>query len=108
MSWISLQDLVNAIVFLIDDPDIDGPVNVVAPNACTNAEFARSLGKAMKRPSVVPLPAAAVSMILGEVGDELVLAGQRAAPAKLLDAGFEFADHDISICLEHLTARRAA
>ena len=108
MSWISLRDVVAAIVFLIDRPDIEGPVNVVAPNAVTNAEFARALGKALKRPSAVPLPAAAVRLILGEAGDELVLAGQRVSPVKLLDAGFEFADRDISNCLEHLVARKAA
>ena len=108
MSWISLRDLVAAIVFLIDRPDIDGPVNVVAPNAATNAEFARVLGKAMRRPSAVPLPPAAVRVILGEAGEELVLAGQRVSPMKLLDAGFEFADRDLTTCLEHLTGRRAA
>ena len=102
MPWISLRDLVAAIAFLIDHPDIVGPVNVVAPNACTNADFARALGRATKRPSLVPLPAAAVRLILGECGDELVLAGQRVEPTKLLDAGFEFADRDISGCLEHL------
>lgn len=101
MSWVSLRDLVGTIAFLIDHP-IVGPVNVVAPQACTNAEFARALGHAMKRPSLVPLPAAAVRLILGECGDELVLAGQRVSPTRLLDAGFEFADRDISGCLEHL------
>lgn len=101
MSWISLRDLVGAIAFLIDHP-IVGPVNLVAPDACTHAEFARALGRAMNRPSLVPLPAAAVRLILGECGDELVLAGQRVSPTKLLDAGFEFADRDISGCLQHL------
>ena len=105
MSWISLRDVVSAIVFLIGRPDIRGPVNVVAPNAATNAEFARALGKAMRRPSAVPLPAAAVRVMLGQAGDELVLTGQRVAPTKLLDAGFEFADRDIANCLEHLSAR---
>lgn len=108
MSWISLRDLVSAILFLIDHPDIEGPVNVVAPNAASNAEFARALGKAMKRPSAVPLPPAAVRLILGEAGDELVLAGQRVSPTKLVDAGFGFADPDISSCLEHLTAPQPA
>jgi NAD dependent epimerase/dehydratase family enzyme len=77
-------------------------MNVVAPNACTNREFTQALGRAMKRPSFLPVPATAVRLILGEVADERVLAGQRVSPAKLLGAGFEFADREILDCLKRI------
>ncbi len=102
ISWISLLDLAGAIAFLIDHPDINGPVNVVAPNACTNLGFARALGLAMGRPAVVPLPSFLTRLLIGEAADELVLGGQRVAPAKLLEAGFDFTDTQIGDCLRGL------
>ncbi|MEM9059304.1 MAG: TIGR01777 family oxidoreductase [Pseudomonadota bacterium] len=102
VSWISLRDLVNAIVFLIDRPDVTGPVNMVAPNPCTNAKFAAAIGSALNRPSFIPMPGAMVRAFMGQAGLELVLLGQRVSPKKLLDAGFEFEDRDIGPALERM------
>ncbi len=104
MPWISLRDLASVIAFLINRPQLVGPVNVVAPNPCTNAEFAQALGRAMHRPVWLPLPATAARLIIGEAANELVLTGQRVLPAKLLEAGFEFSDREISECLDRLMA----
>ena len=90
MSWISLTDLVSIICKAIDDPTIEGPVNAVAPQAVTNLEFTKALGKALRRPTIAPLPAFAARLALGKMADALLLASIRVTPKKLLDAGFEF------------------
>jgi len=90
ISWIALADAVAAIRFLIDQASLAGPVNICSPEAVTNAEFARALGRAMHRPAIVPTPAFAVRLALGEMADELVLASARMMPKKLLDAGFAY------------------
>ncbi len=88
-SWIHLEDLVGAYVFLLENTDIAGPVNLCAPNPVTNAEFSASLGKALHRPSIMPVPSFAVKVVLGEFGETL-LHGQRVIPSKLLKAGYNF------------------
>lgn len=88
-SWIAIDDLVRAIRFGLEG-DLEGPVNVVAPNPVTNAQFTKALGKALGRPTVFPLPAFAARAMFGEMADEALLTGQRALPARLLDADFEF------------------
>ena len=90
MAYISLDDAVRAIEAAIARPGLDGPVNAVAPEPATAADFARALGAAMHRPALLPLPAWAVRAAFGEMGEETLLASQRALPRKLLDAGFEF------------------
>jgi len=90
MSWVALDDLVNVVWLALMDASLAGPVNVVAPNAVTNAGFARALGRAVRRPAVLPAPAFALRLALGEMADEALLAGQRVVPKKLMDAGFRF------------------
>lgn len=102
MSWISLSDLVNAILFLIDTPSVDGPVNMVAPTPCTNSEFATAIGNAINRPSALPMPGFILRAIMGQAGQELVLLGQRVLPKKLLDAGFKFQDQNIDVFLRQV------
>lgn len=89
MSWISLQDALRAIHSTLTTPTLEGPVNVVAPGAVTNAEFTRTLGRLLSRPTMLPVPAFALRAIFGEVVKPL-LASTRMEPAKLLAAGFEF------------------
>jgi NAD dependent epimerase/dehydratase family enzyme len=90
MSWISLADEVRAIRFLLDTP-IGGPVNLTAPAPVTNAEMAKTLGRVLRRPSFVPVPAFGPKLVFGkEMGDEVVFASQRALPAVLQREGFEF------------------
>jgi hypothetical protein len=93
--WISLPDELAAIQFLLTAKDISGPVNLTAPTPVTNAKFSHALGRALHRPAFLPVPGFALRIALGEFADEGVLAGQRALPQKLLDAGFTFAHPDI-------------
>ncbi len=91
MSWIHRYDEVAAIAFLLDRPDITGPVNLVAPNPVTNADFTRTLGKALSRPALLRAPGFALSTLLGgEMAHELLLSSQRVKPSVLESQGFEF------------------
>lgn len=102
MSWISLRDLVNAIVFLTEHAEISGPVNMVSPGACAQKEFAKALGKALNKPSLVHMPALMIKATMGQLGEELVLTGQRVSPEKLLRHFFTFQDTDIAEFLAEL------
>jgi len=104
-SWIHLRDWVRAIVFLIDQPEISGPVNLCTPNPVRNKELARALGKALHRTAFMPAPAFAVRLILGEFGN-LVLKGQRVVPRRLLDRKFDFQYPEIEGALEDILAKK--
>ena len=99
-SWIAIDDLVRAIRFALEGT-LAGPLNVVSPNPVTNAQFAKALGKALGRPTVFPFPAFAAKAIFGEMAEEALLTGQRALPARLLDAGFDFDYPHVGTALEH-------
>jgi uncharacterized protein len=88
--WIHREDWVGLVRHVIDQPGITGAINVTAPNPVPNREFARSLGGALGRPALVPAPAFALRLILGEMADALVLSGQRALPAKAQRQGYRF------------------
>ena len=88
--WIHVDDWVRLVSWAIVTPGLKGPVNVTAPDPVPNAEFARCLGRAMHRPAYLPTPGFALRLMLGEMADGLLLSGQRAVPAKSLDAGFAF------------------
>jgi uncharacterized protein (TIGR01777 family) len=98
LSWISLEDEVRAIRFLLERPGVSGPVNLTAPEPVTNAAFTAALAEALGRPAVLRLPASLLNAGLGEVASEL-LAGARVIPTKLLDAGFSFTAPDIASAL---------
>jgi len=89
MSWIHLKDEARAIRSLIENGSATGPFNLVAPQAVTNAQFARTLGRVMGRPSWLPLPGFVMKAAFGEVAD-LLLTGQRGVPQRLADSGFQF------------------
>jgi uncharacterized protein (TIGR01777 family) len=93
-SWVSFDDTVAAYLFALEQP-LAGPVNVVAPGVVTNQEFVKALGRALHRPAFFPLPASAVKAAFGEMGEEMLLAGQRVAPTRLVAAGFPFGQPDI-------------
>jgi uncharacterized protein (TIGR01777 family) len=95
MSWVSLQDLVNMLLFVMSDQALSGPVNMVAPNPVTNAEFTKALGRALKRPTIAPLPVFAARLMFGEMADELLLTSIRVAPSVLQAAGYDFLHSDI-------------
>ena len=102
MSWISLDDEVEAIRFIIDNAAINGPVNLVAPNAVTNREFTKILGKTLHRPTVMPLPGFAARLLFGEMADHLLLASTRVVPDKLQKAGFPFKHGLLNQALEDI------
>jgi uncharacterized protein len=101
MSWISLDDEVEIINFAIENENLRGAVNAVSPNPVTNYEFTKTLGDVLYRPTILPLPEFAVSMIFGEMGDALLLASTRAVPKRLLDAGFQFKYPLLKEAIEH-------
>lgn len=101
MSWISLSDLVRILCFLIETPTLSGPVNAVSPGPVTNAEFTRTLGKVLRRPTIFRLPALVIRTLFGEMGQALFLEGARVIPAKLLAAGFQFNFPELESALRH-------
>jgi uncharacterized protein (TIGR01777 family) len=90
MSWIHLDDLIRLVNFALNEPAIEGPLNVTAPNPVTNLEFTRELGKVLRRPILFPVPGFVLRLALGEMADALLLKGQRVLPKKAIDAGFKF------------------
>lgn len=91
MSWIMLEDAVSACIHVIENESIEGPVNVTAPDEVTNADFAKSLGAALRRPALVPTPAFALRLAVGrQMADELLLSGQRVKPRVLEESGFTY------------------
>jgi uncharacterized protein len=106
MSWISLEDEVRALQFAISDSRLSGPVNLTGPAPVTNAEFTAALGRAVNRPTPLMMPKFAVRAALGEFADEGLLSGQRAIPAELERAGFEFHHNTVGEALRYATARR--
>lgn len=105
-SWISLPDLVRSILFAIENESLAGPVNAVAPEAVTNAEFTRVLGRVLRRPALIPLPAFAARLALGEMANDLLLASIRVAPAQLLKHGFAFEHPDLETALRVVLSRK--
>ncbi len=89
-SWIALADYLEAVVFLLNDSKAQGPYNLTAPKAVSQAEFARALGRQLRRPACLPMPAFALRLILGEEAAQLLIMGQCVYPQRLLDAGFVF------------------
>ena len=96
--WISLDDLVRGLRFLIDH-DLDGPVNLTAPEAVTNHELTKALGEVLNRPTVFRIPALAVRALYGTIGETLATVSQRVVPQRLLDAGFVFTHTDVRAAL---------
>ncbi|HEY4006493.1 MAG TPA: TIGR01777 family oxidoreductase [Pseudonocardia sp.] len=90
MPWISLDDHVGAVTFLLEKTEVAGPVNLVGPQPATNAEFTQALGEALGRPTPFPVPAAALKAVMGELAEELVLTGPRAVPSVLTEHGYLF------------------
>lgn len=90
MSWIALDDLARALQFLVETPSVSGPVNLVSPEPATNADFTRTLGRVLRRPTIFPVPAFAAKIAFGEMADALLLASTRVTPAALQGAGFRF------------------
>jgi uncharacterized protein (TIGR01777 family) len=95
LSWITLEDTVEALRFALENGHIRGPLNVVSPQPVRNAEFTKALAHAIYRPALFPAPAFALRLALGEMADALLLASQRVLPRKLEQLGFQFRDADL-------------
>lgn len=101
MPWIHLDDMIESILFSIDNNQIAGPVNAVSPNPVRNQEFVWSLARALRRPAIFPAPAFAMKLILGEMS-EIVLGGQRVLPRVLTQSGYQFRYPSLDIALASL------
>lgn len=105
MSWIHLDDEVEALLRLLDDPDCQGPYNLVSPNAATNREFVTALGLALRRPALLPMPAFAARLLFGEMGERLLLEGAKVLPSRLMSIGFRWAYPELAAALRAETSR---
>lgn len=101
VSWIALTDTVRAIRHLLNDETFVGAANLATPNPVTNAELAATLGRALHRPAILPLPATALRVAFGEMGDATLLASQRMYPRRLLESGFRFSYPTLEGALRH-------
>ncbi len=99
--WIHMDDLISAMIFIIEHQDIKGPVNFCAPNPVRNRDFAKALGEVLGRPSFMRAPSFMIRTLMGEMGTTL-LASQRTVPDKLLKNGFEFRYPDVGTALLNL------
>ena len=90
MSWVTIDDVVRAIEYILTNEGINGPVNMVAPNPVSNREFTKTLGTVLRRPTILRVPAWAIQAMYGEMGKELLLSSTRALPCRLLSSGFDF------------------
>ena len=104
LSWIALDDVINAILHVLARADLAGPVNITAPAPVTNREFAKTLGKVLGRPAVVMVPAFALRMAFGADGAAMLQSGQRVLPSRLLESGFRFRYDTLEAALRHLLA----
>jgi hypothetical protein len=101
VSWIHIGDLVEAVLFLLQDQEASGPFNLTSPNPVQNLEFSKTIAKVLGRPSWLPAPSLAVKLLLGEFGD-VILKGQRVIPNRLLEKGFQFRFPSLQAALEDL------
>ncbi|HEV2885231.1 MAG TPA: TIGR01777 family oxidoreductase [Pyrinomonadaceae bacterium] len=101
MSWIALDDVVGGIKFALSNNSLAGPVNFVAPHPVTNAEFTKTLGKVLSRPTILPIPAFGIRLLFGEMADALLLSSQRVEPQRLNDSGYQFQFSELPNALSH-------
>jgi uncharacterized protein len=106
MSWISINDVVNIIDYMINDTRLSGPFNLVAPQPVTNYTFTKSLGRALHRPTISPLPAFVARTMFGEMADALLLSSSRVAATRLNALGYTFIDKELDQTLSRLLDRK--
>lgn len=102
LSWIHIADEVKAIRFLMENEKLTGIFNLTSPQPVRMSEFTKQFGRALNRPSWVPIPGLAIKLIFGQMGEETVLTSQKVIPGKLLEAGYTFAFPDIASALAGL------
>jgi hypothetical protein len=102
LPWIHLQDVIAIIRFLIETPTCSGPFNVTTPHPILSKDFYNTLGRAMHRPAIFPMPAFALRLILGEMATDLLLPSQKALPKKLIEAGYNFNFPNLTDALKNI------
>ncbi|MCC7408731.1 MAG: TIGR01777 family oxidoreductase, partial [Phycisphaeraceae bacterium] len=105
-SWISLDDAVYAMHEAMVQPGLIGPANLVAPQAITSRQFVKTLGRVLRRPTLLPAPAGLLKLAMGEMAEQTLLASQRVEPTRLLAAGMHFASPGLEGALRHLLGRQ--
>jgi len=95
---VHIDDVVGALLFALDNPEADGPLNVTAPAPATNSELSKALGRALHRPAVMPVPAFAIKLLYGEMST-IVTTGVRAEPVGLLKLGYRFKQPELDAAL---------
>jgi uncharacterized protein (TIGR01777 family) len=105
--WIAAADITPALLHVLERPEIAGPVNFVAPDPVTNEAFTHALAGALGRPSFLRVPAFALRLAPGGMGDEMLLAGARVVPRKLLDSGYAFRLPELNAALRAILRERA-
>jgi len=101
-SWIHLDDLINIIIYLIENKEIEGAINATAPTPITNLEFTKSFGKALNRPTLFTVPAFVLKLIFGKMAEELMIEGQKVLPKKLQKSGYKFIYPNIDLALQKI------
>jgi uncharacterized protein (TIGR01777 family) len=104
-SWISIDDAAGAVLHALMTDSLSGAVNAVAPNPVTNAEFTKTLGRVLNRPTLVPMPAFAARLALGEMANELLLASTHVEPKELQQTGYDFRHPSLELALRHLLGK---
>lgn len=107
-SWIHMSDILGAMDFLIQHPELNGPFNLTAPNPVTNKTLTKTLAKILHRPSFLKIPAPIVKILFGEMGEELLLASQNVLPEKLTKAGYVFKYTSLEPALKSLFTQSKA
>ena len=102
MSWISLDEIIGAIRFIIGNEKIQGPVNLVSPNPVTNREFTKTLGSVIHRPTIMPMPGFAARLLFGEMADALLLSSTKVMPKRLMEAGYSFKHANLDSALKSI------
>ncbi|MCI0371907.1 MAG: DUF1731 domain-containing protein, partial [candidate division NC10 bacterium] len=105
LSWVAADDAVGAVHHALMTEDLAGPVNVTAPEPVRGREFAATLGRVLRRPALLPAPAAGLRLLFGEMADVALLASQRVIPARLLESGYGFRFPALEGALRHLLGR---
>jgi uncharacterized protein (TIGR01777 family) len=102
MSWIDVRDMVGAIRHILKTDLMQGAINLVAPKPVRNQEFAKTLASVLSRPAIFPMPGFAVKLTFGEMGEEVLLAGQKVEASKLIASGYPFRFRELRASLEAL------
>ena len=106
MSWISIKDVVKIISMILNDSEIKGPINLVSPNVVSQKEFSSALGKALSRPSILPMPSIIVRCLFGEMGETLLLKGQQIKSNVLQNMNYQFEAASLKEALKQLLAKK--